>query len=206
MELLVVGELIHEVRADLGDDLVRRLVEHSIAQLLRWVILGCDNPTTAKRMIAYIGIGVHCSRHRWKSEFTAWRTVTQVSVRGGIRTARWAGACAAPTTQASQAFRAIPTPSAFRQNLLAGVATRCDPVGDRASLGRPVHALPRGRIASGRESLGMHHEREAITGMGMAPRLTRHRPVQSGAGPSQCFCNARLTEAMLTPAHLAIVG
>jgi hypothetical protein len=35
-----------------------------------------------------------------------------------------------------------------------------------------------GRIASGRESLRMHHEREAIARMGMAPRLTRHRPVQ----------------------------
>ena len=46
---------------------------------------------------------------------------------------------------------------------------------------RPVHLLMlcrAGGIASRRESLRMHHEREAITGMGMAPRLTRHRPVQ----------------------------
>ncbi len=45
---------------------------------------------------------------------------------------------------------------------------------------RPVHLFllgPAGGIASRRESLRMHHEGEAITGMGMAPRLTRHRPV-----------------------------
>jgi len=45
---------------------------------------------------------------------------------------------------------------------------------------RPVRLLTRCRtcgIASRRESLRMHHEREAITRMGMAPRLPRHRSV-----------------------------